>query len=122
MAPSVSLKPVHHRECYWLGLDTFVVLLSRQRSIAAVLLAALAAVTMASGPAQNHAGRYQGPSTKLGPWPVKERGLFAEYLNTAPREMHGFLIAVCLYGGAIRMARKIVPCLELSDSSMRVHG
>jgi hypothetical protein len=97
MAPSVSLSLFTIASAIgWVWIPS-VVLLSRQGSIAAVPLAALAAAMMASGlrkimPAGT---RVRAQSSPPGQW--KERELFAEYLNTAPREMHGFLIAVCLY-------------------------
>jgi len=99
MAPSVSLSLFTMASAIgWIWIPS-VVLLSRQRSIAALPVAALAAATMASGlrkimPA---ATRVRPNSSLPGQW--KERELFAEYLNTAHREMHGFIIAVCLYGG-----------------------
>jgi hypothetical protein len=99
MAPSVSLSLFTIASAIgWIWIPS-VVLLSRQRSIVALLIAAIAAVIMASGlrkimPAGTRV-RPHGPLPGL--W--KERELFAEYLNTAPREMHGFMIAVCLYGG-----------------------
>jgi hypothetical protein len=39
-----------------------------------------------------------------GPWKQKE--LFAEYLNTTPREKDGILIALCLYGGLFAIHRQ----------------
>jgi hypothetical protein len=36
----------------------------------------------------------------------KERELFAEYLHTAPRELDGFIITVCLYGGLFAWHRQ----------------
>jgi hypothetical protein len=72
-----------------------VVLLSRQRSIAAVLFATIAAVVMAIGLRKSMPSRTRTPPDAA--W--KQRELFADYLNTAPREREGFLIAVCLYGG-----------------------
>jgi hypothetical protein len=107
MAPSVSLSLFTIASAVgWVWVPS-VVLLSRQRSIAAVLLAALAAVTMASGlrkimPAGT---RVRPQSSVPGQW--KERELFAEYLNTPPREMHGFLIAVCLYGALFAWRGKL---------------
>ena len=99
MAPSVSLSLFTIASAIgWIWIPS-VVLLSRQRSIAALPVAALAAVMMASGLRKiMPAGTRVRPHSSLpGQW--KERELFAEYLNAAPREMHGFIIAVCLYGG-----------------------
>src|SRR5260370_6622439 len=96
MAPSISLSLFTIASAIgWVWIPS-VVLLSRQRSIAAVLLAALAAVTMASGLRKiMPAGSRARPHSLLpGQW--KERELFAEYLNAAPREIHGFLIAAFL--------------------------
>ncbi len=107
MAPSVSLSQFTIASATgWIWIPS-VVLLSRQRSIAAVLLAALAAVTMASGLHKiMPAGTKVRPHSLLpGQW--KERDLFAEYLNTAPREIHGFLIAVCLYGALFAWRGKL---------------
>ena len=78
----------------WIWIPS-VVLLSRQRSIAAVPIAAIAAVVMASGLRKIVPSRTGTPPD--GVW--KPRELFADYLNTVPREREGFLIAVCLYGG-----------------------
>src|SRR5258708_11321399 len=99
MAPSVSLSLFTIASAMgWIWIPS-VVLLSRQRSIAALLVAALAAVMMASGlrkimPAGT---RVRPQSSVPGQW--KERELFSEYLNTAPREIHGLIIAVSFYGG-----------------------
>jgi hypothetical protein len=97
LAPSVSLSTFTIASAIgWIWIPSLV-LLSRQRSIAAFLLAALAAATMASrlSKIMPAAARVHPHSSLPGQW--KERGLFAEYLNQAPRERHGFLIAVCLY-------------------------
>jgi hypothetical protein len=106
MAPSVSLSLFTIASAMgWIWIPS-VVLLSRQRSIAALLVAALAAMMMASGLRKiMPAGTRVLPHTSLpGQW--KERELFAEYLDTAPREIHGFIIAVCLYGGLFAWHRK----------------
>jgi hypothetical protein len=107
MAPSVSLSQFTIAGAIgWIWIPS-VVLLSRQRSIAAVLLAALAAVTMASGLRKiMPAGTRARPHSLL-PGQCKERELFAEYLNIAPREIHGFLIAVCLYGALFAWRGKL---------------
>lgn len=99
MAPSVSLSLFTMASAIgWIWIPS-VVLLSRQRSIAALPVAALAAATMASGLRKiMPAATRVRPNSSL-PGQGKERELFAEYLNTAHREMHGFIIAVCLYGG-----------------------
>jgi hypothetical protein len=107
MAPSVSLSRFTIASAIgWIWIPS-VVLLSRQRSIAAVLLAALAAAMMASGLRKiMPAGTRVRPLTLLpGQW--EERKLFAEYLNTAPREMHGLLISVCLYGALFAWRGKL---------------
>jgi hypothetical protein len=99
MAPSVSLSLFTIASAIgWIWIPS-VVLLSRQRSIAAVLMAALAAVMMASGLRRIMPAGNRGRPHSLLPGEWKERELFAEYLNTAPREMHGFIIAVCFYSG-----------------------
>jgi hypothetical protein len=104
MAPSVSLSLFTMASAIgWIWIPS-VVLLSRQRSIAAVLMAVLAAVMMASGLRKIMPAGARVRSSLPGEW--KERELFAEYLNTAPREMHGFIIAVCLYGGLFAWHRK----------------
>lgn len=99
MAPSVSLSLFTMASAIgWIWIPS-VVLLSRQRSIAALPVAALAAAMMASGLRKiMPAATRVRPNSSL-PGQGKERELFAEYLNTAHREMHGFIIAVCLYGG-----------------------
>ncbi len=83
-----------------------VVLLSRQRSIAAVPLAALAAVVMARDLRKVvPPGTGTPPHSPLpGEW--KQRELFAEYLNIAPREMDGFLIAAWFYVGLFAWHRR----------------
>lgn len=106
MAPSISLSLFTIASAIgWIWIPS-VVLLSRQRSIAAFPIAALAAAMMASGLRKiMPSGTRVRPHGALpGQW--KERELFAEYLNTAPREMHGFIIAVCLYGGLFAWHRK----------------
>jgi hypothetical protein len=106
MAPSVSLSLFTIASAIgWIWIPS-VVLLSRQRSIAAILLAALAAVMMATGLRKiMPAGTGVRPHSSLpGQW--KERELFAEYLKTAPREMHSFIIAICWYGGLFAWYRK----------------
>lgn len=89
----------------WIWIPS-VVLLSRQRSIAAVPIAALAAVVMASG-----LRKIVPPSAVISTHSLlhgerKERELFAEYLHTAPRELDGFIITVCLYGGLFAWHRQ----------------
>jgi hypothetical protein len=70
-------------------------------------VAALAAVMMASGlrKIMPSGTRVRPHSSLPGQW--KERDLFAEYLNTAPREMHGFLIAVFLYSALFAWRGKL---------------
>jgi hypothetical protein len=107
MAPSVSLSLFTIASAIgWIWIPS-VVLLSRQRSLAAVPLAALAAIMMASGLRRiMPAGTRVRPYSSLpGQW--KEREVFAEYLNTPPREMHGFIIAVCLYGALFAWRGKL---------------
>jgi hypothetical protein len=107
MAPSVPLSLFTIASAVgWIWIPS-VVLLSRQRSIAAALLAALAAAMMASGLRKLlPAGTGVRPLTLLsGQW--EGRTLFAEYLNTPPREMHGLLIAVCLYGALFAWRGKL---------------
>jgi hypothetical protein len=89
----------------WIWVPS-VVLLSWQRSIAAVPAATLAAVIMAYGLRKiMPAASSISPHILLaGKW--RERELFADYLNTAPREMHGFIIAVCLYAGLFAWHRE----------------
>ena len=89
----------------WIWIPS-VVLLSRQRSIAAVPLAALAAVAMARGLRKVvplHSGI---PPHSLLPGEWKKRELFADYLNTAPREMDGFIITVWFYAGLFAWHRR----------------
>jgi hypothetical protein len=83
-----------------------VVLLSRQRSIAAVPLAALAAVVMARGLRKVVPPHPGIPPHSPPPGEWKERELFAEYLNPAPREMDGFIITVWLYVGLFAWHRR----------------
>jgi hypothetical protein len=89
----------------WIWIPS-VVLLSRQRSIAAALLAVVVAALMASGlrkvvppgtaiPAHGRLGEQ---------W--KETELFAEYLKPAPREIHAFIIAVCWYAGLFALHKQ----------------
>jgi hypothetical protein len=103
MAPSISLSLFTIASAIgWIWIPS-VVLLSRQRSIAAFPMAALAAAMMASGLRKIMPS---GTSVRSHGSLPGQRELFAEYLNTAPREMHGFIIAVCLYGGLFAWHRK----------------
>jgi hypothetical protein len=107
MAPSVSLSLFTMASAIgWIWIPS-VVLLSRQRSIAALPMAALAAVMMASGLRKIMPSGTRVRRHGLLPGEWKERELFAEYLNTAPREMHGFIIAVCFYSGLFAWHRKL---------------
>jgi hypothetical protein len=76
-----------------------VVLLSRQRSISAVPVAAIVAVVMATSVRKilpSLTGTTSAnPLNKNG----EPRELFAAFLDTRPREMDGWIIAACLYGG-----------------------
>ena len=107
VAPSVPLSLFTIASAIgWIWIPS-VVLLSRQRSVAAVLLAALAAAMMASGLRKIiPAGTRERPLALLpGQW--EERKLFDEYRNTPPREMHGLLIALCLYGALFAWRGKL---------------
>ena len=89
----------------WIWVPSLV-LLSRQRSIAAVPVAALAAVVMARS-----LRKIVPPGTGIHPHSLrpgewKERELFAAYLNPDPREMDGFIIAVCAYSGLFAWHRR----------------
>jgi hypothetical protein len=74
-----------------------IALLSRQDSPAAAALSALGAALLAKGlrriiPSAAGPLHPQGPATNS-----EGRELFAETLRTAPREAHGYVIALCLY-------------------------
>ena len=68
-----------------------VLLLSRQHSLIAVLLAVIAAVVMAI--------RVRKLLPPLNGASSRPRELFAEFLDTRPREIDGWIIAVCFYAG-----------------------
>jgi hypothetical protein len=88
----------------WIWVPT-VVLLSRQRSISAVPVAAIVAVVMASS-MRKILPSLTGttfPNPLNGKW--EQRELFAVYLDTPPRELDGWIIAVCLYGGLFALHR-----------------
>ena len=105
MASSVSLSLFTIVSAIgWIWVPT-VVLLSRQRSMSAVPAAAIAAVVMASGLRKIVPSLAGTTSANLlnGKW--KQRELFAAYLDTPPREMDGWIVAVCLYGGLFALHR-----------------
>lgn len=106
MAPSVSLSLFTVASAIgWIWVPS-VVLLSRQRSIAAVAIAATAAAVMAGGLRKiipSHIGTHHLLNGES-----KPGELFAQYLNTAPREMDGFIIAVCLYGSFFALHRQLL--------------
>jgi hypothetical protein len=105
MASSVSLSLFTIVSAIgWTWVPT-VVLLSRQRSISAVPVAAIAAVVMASGIRKIVPSLTGTTSANLlnGKW--KQRELFAAYLDTPPREMDGWIVAISLYGGLFALHR-----------------
>src|ERR1700722_13671635 len=77
-----------------------VVLLSRQRSVAAVPVAAVAALVMASC-----LRKIAAPLTALPALhkELKQKELFADYLDTSPREPVGLMIAICVYGACFAL-------------------
>jgi hypothetical protein len=89
----------------WIWVPS-VVLLSRQRPIAAVPAAALAAVVMARSLRKIVPPGSEISSHSLRPAEWKGRELFADYLNPDPREMDGFIVAVCAYGGLFAWHRR----------------
>jgi hypothetical protein len=82
----------------WIWVPT-IVLLARNYSVSAVPVAAIAAVVMAISvrkilPSLDGAAS-ANPFNENG----EPRELFAAFLNTRPREIDGWIIATCLYGG-----------------------
>jgi hypothetical protein len=83
-----------------------VVLLSRQRSLAGVPIAAMAAVVMAGCVRKTVALQNSFPAHNVLHPEWKPRELFANFLDTSPREAGGFMIAVCLYAAFFALHRQ----------------
>ncbi len=87
----------------WIWIPS-VALLSKQNSIFAVPIAALAAGVMASGLHKIVRGAAPASNSLDGQW--KRRELFTGYLSPAPREMSGFTITVCFYAGFFALLKQ----------------
>ncbi len=84
----------------WIWLPS-VVLLSRQRSIAAPLVAGIAAAVMAVGLRRSGVQPHHPVSGE-----VNQPELFAQSMLTAPQERAGFLIALCVYGACYELHKE----------------
>jgi hypothetical protein len=82
-----------------------VVLLSRQRSVAAVPVAAIAALVMAGC-----LRKIAAPLTALPALhkELKQRELFADYLDTSTREPVGLMIAICVYAACFALHKQLL--------------
>jgi hypothetical protein len=88
----------------WIWVPT-IVLLSRQPSVCAVLIAAIVAVVMASSLRKILPSRTDTPSTNPLDEKWQQRELFAAFLDTRPGAMDGWIISTCLYGALFAIHR-----------------
>jgi hypothetical protein len=90
----------------WIWIPS-VVLLSQQRSIAAVLIGTMGAALMAIG-LRKALAPDAAALRPMGGWKPEERELFTQSLLTPSREGHAFLIALCIYGGFFALHKQVI--------------
>jgi hypothetical protein len=88
----------------WVWVPT-IVLLSRHHSISAIPVAAIVAVVMASSVRKVVPSLTGTTSANALNKNAEPRELFAAFLDTRPREMDGWIIAACFYGGLFALHR-----------------
>ncbi len=89
----------------WIWVPSMVIF-SEQLSAATALVGAIGAFLLAAG--LRHATSFLfGPAPGPPSYPEQEEiELFAESLYRAPREVHGYVIAICLYGAGWALATR----------------